>query len=1050
MTLYTTLDRSDRSVEVGLEYLRGVGVSWSPHPTKDEVRREYESLWEQLGSRPIEAITDLPRMTDADLCATLEVLIALHPSAMYTDFNLHSLVVGRMANISLVHGNDASSCSAYVWAGYVIAMEFGNYRAGFRFGRTALDLVDKGGLDRFRARVYLGFAANCNLWGRHARTSLDLIRRAYAPAQETGDVMFVVNVCACTVMTLLVIGDPLTEVEREAENGIEIARKAKFGLVVDALTGQLQLILTLRGVTPVFGSFNDTDFDESSFEQHLEADPRLAIAQGWYWNQKLQARFYAGDYVSAMAAVSKLETLLWAFTAGLPELAGFYFYGALVRAALYDAASADERSQHLDSLRRHYRQLEVWAENCPDNFENRRALVGAEIARIEGRELDAERLYERAIESAHENGFVHNEALANELAARFYAARGFKKIADTYLRDARRGYLRWGADGKVRQLDRLYPGLNPQEPVPGPVTTIGAPIEQLDLATVIKVSQAVSSEIVLEKLIDTIMRTAVEHAGAERGLLIVQQGPDLRIEAEATTSGDSITIRVDKRRLSEADLAMSVLHFVIRTQENVILDDASRHNSFAGDEYIRQRHARSVLCLPLLKQGKLIAVLYLENNLAPNVFTPSRMACLKVLASEAAISLENSRLYRELQEREAKIRRLVDSNIIGVLISDPQGQILEANDAFLEIVGYSREDLTSGRLRSTKLNPAEWQTANDLARTQIRATGSCEIFEKEYVRKDGSRVPVLVGSAAIGDTRSGTEVVAFVLDLTERKKAEREVRRLNQQLEQRIKERTAQLAEANRQLGERNEELARVSRMKSEFLARISHELRTPLNSISGFSDLLAEESEGPLGEIYSDYVLHVKQGANHLTALVNEILDLSRIEAGKIELQYEEFTAADGISEVLSVAGSLAEAKRIDLCNDVPSDLRVFADRTRFKQILYNLVGNALKFTPVGAVRISAEPGDGEVRFLVSDTGIGIPQEEHRAIFDEFHQVGPASTTLRNGAGLGLAITKRLVELHGGRIWVESAPGKGSRFFFTMLPGAAVEGEGSTIHSAI
>src|SRR5262249_54337504 len=201
----------------------------------------------------------------------------------------------------------------------------------------------------------------------------------------------------------------------------------------------------------------------------------------------------------------------------------------------------DQRPKHDEALTTHHRQLEVWAEVCPENFENRAALVGAEIARIQGRELNAERLYEQAIRSAQANGFVHNEALANELAARFYAARGFEKIAHTYRRDARDCYLRWGADGKVRQLDELYPQLREERP-PGPTSRILAPVEHLDLATVIKVSQAVSGEIVLERLIDTLMRAAIEHAGAERGLLILPRGDELRIEAKATISGDVVAV----------------------------------------------------------------------------------------------------------------------------------------------------------------------------------------------------------------------------------------------------------------------------------------------------------------------------------------------------------------------------------------------------------------------------------------------------------------------------------------------------------------------------
>src|SRR5262249_38958835 len=186
--------------------------------------------------------------------------------------------------------------------------------------------------------------------------------------------------------------------------------------------------------------------------------------------------------------------------------------------------------------------------------------------RIEGRDLDAMRLYEQAIRSAQANGFVHNEAVAWEVAARFYAARGVHKIADTYLRDARYCYLRWGADGKVRQLDQLYPQLREEKPLPGPTSTIGAPVEHLDLATVIKVSQAVSGEIVLDKLLDTLLRTAIEHAGAERGLLMLPRGAELRIEAEATTSGDTVTVCLREASVTAAALPESVLHYVVRTQ----------------------------------------------------------------------------------------------------------------------------------------------------------------------------------------------------------------------------------------------------------------------------------------------------------------------------------------------------------------------------------------------------------------------------------------------------------------------------------------------------
>src|SRR5262247_232909 len=269
----------------------------------------------------------------------------------------------------------------------------------------------------------------------------------------------------------------------------------------------------------------------------------FAPAGGRYWIRKLQARFFAGDYVSAVEASVAAHRLLWT-SPSYSETAEAHFYGALSHAACCDAARPAQYPDHVRALRAHHRQLMESAEHCPENFANRAALVGAEIARIEGRELDAERLYEQAIRSARENGFVHNEALAYELAARFYAAHGFEEFARLYLRNARHCYLRWGADGKVRQLDALYPHLRQEAPAPDARGTIGAPIEHLDLATVLKVSHAVSGELVLDTLVETLLRTAIEHAGAERGLLVLPRSGDLWIHAEAHTSGSAVVVRL--------------------------------------------------------------------------------------------------------------------------------------------------------------------------------------------------------------------------------------------------------------------------------------------------------------------------------------------------------------------------------------------------------------------------------------------------------------------------------------------------------------------------
>jgi PAS domain S-box-containing protein len=771
MDVYTTLGQSGRAIAAGLDYLRQVGIHLSPHPTDEDARREYDRIWAQLGGRTVEELIELPLMSDPVALATLDVLTRVFPPAMFTDVNLLALVLCRAVDLSLERGHSDGSCFAYVMLGQQAAVRFGDYEAASRLGQLGYDLVERRGLARFRARIYLSFGMIILPLTRHVRAGRELVRRAFEAARQTGDLTFAGYSCILLNINMLAAGDPLAETQREAENSLAFAQKMRFGFAIHSIATQLGLIRTLRGLTRNFGSLDDEQFDELRIEHHFADNPDLALSECWYWIRKLQARYLAGDYAAAVEALSQVQRLLWTSPSPL-EVAEFHFYGALSHAASCDSAAADQRQQHVEALAAHHRQLAVWAESGPENFENRAALVGAEIARLEGRELDAMRLYEQAIQSARANGFVHHEALANELAGRFYLQRGFETAGCAHLRHARACYAVWGADGKVRQFDQLYPHLREEQPAAGPRSTIATPVEHLDLRTVIKVSQAVSAEMDLDKLIDTVMRAAIEHAGAARGLLILSRRDGQQIEAEAETVGDNLLVK--RKEAALGALPQSIINYVVRTQEFVILDDASRQNRFAADTYLSEHHARSVLCLPLTTQGKLVGVLYLENNLAPRVFTPSRIAVLKVLASQAAISLESSRLYSELRDREAKFRRLVDANIIGICIWNVEGDIVDANDAFLDIVGYDRELFRSTPMRWTEMTPPEWRENDAGVLAELHATGTAPLFEKELFRKDGSRVPVLIGGALFQE--GGNEGVAFVLDLSEQKRAEVELR----------------------------------------------------------------------------------------------------------------------------------------------------------------------------------------------------------------------------------------------------------------------------------
>jgi PAS domain S-box-containing protein len=1021
--LYTSLNESKRAVAVSLDYLRYLGVEWSSHPTEEEARQEYQQIWAQLGTRTVEELIGSPLMYDLTSLGTMDVLIKLLPPAMFTDPNLLALTVCRAVNLSLEQGHSDGSCVAYVWFGAISGLHFGNYKAGFRFGRLGYELVEKGGLQRFQARTYMWFGQFVMPWTKHLRASREFTQRAYDAAYKVGDLFAVAVTFEHLTANSLATGHPLVEAQRIAENGLEFAGRARFAYFIDVIGPQLALIRTLSGLTKKFGSFDD----EASIEQHFASVPAATLPQCWYWIRKLQARFFAGDYDGALDASSKAKRFLWA-APSIFETAEYHFYSALAHAAACDSAFPDRprqlssevrpgrtKEEHLDALAAHYRQLEIWAENCPENFENRVALVGAEIERIQGQPVEAENLYEQAIRSAFENGFVHNEAVANELAARFYAARGFEKIAHTYLRDARYCYVRWGAVGKVRQLDELYPQLSEEEPVPGPASTIGTPVEHLDLATVIKVSQAVSGEIVLEKLIDTLMRTAVEHAGAERGLLLLPRGVEQRIEAEAITSGETIIVRLGEASVAQAAVPESIVHYVVRTQESVILDDAAAQPPFSWDTYIRQQHARSILCLPLINQAKLIGVLYLENNLAPHVFTPARIAVLKLLASQAAISLENTRLYRDLEKREAKIRRLVDANIMGICIWNLEGQIIEANEAFLRLVNYTREDLVSGRLSWKELTPPEWRDITEQGVVQLKATGILPPYEKEYFRNDGSRVPVLVGSAVF--ERGQDEGVAFVLDLSEQKRAEEALRRSQ-----------AHLAEAQA-------ELAHVTRVTAlgELTASIAHEVNQPLagmltNANAGLRWL---KGDPPNLSEAGDAIRRIIRDGKRAGDVISRMRSLFK-KAGTAK---ERLDLNEAIEEVVILTQSEARRHNLALRTQLAADLPpVMGDRVQLQQVVVNLILNAIEAMATVESRardlvITTQRGEGdEIRVAVRDSGIGLDPSNVERIFGPFH------TTKPGGLGIGLSISRSIVESHGGRLWAESNDGPGATFQFTLL----------------
>ncbi|HEX7841907.1 MAG TPA: AAA family ATPase, partial [Kofleriaceae bacterium] len=777
--LYTTLARSDLAVEATLEYLRRVGAEWSAHPTDDDVRREYDRIWQQLGPRSIEALVDLPPMTDPERRATTDVLTLGQPPAMFTDEKLNSLMICRVVNLSLEHGNSDASCMGYVGLGAILRLRFGEPAAGLRFGQVGFDLLERRGLLRWKARVYLGFGYRIIPWAKHPRDGVELTRRAFDAAMETGDLTWASYARFSPATLSFIAGASLEALQNDSEGALAFLQKIRFGMIIDVVMTQLQLIRSLRGLTRELGSYDDGVFSEERFEQHLADGPRLPAC--WYWIHRLQGRFLAGDYAGALAAAANARALLWAMPS-FPETAEYVFYAALACAAHHDGAPEDERPRLREELAAHHAQLATWAEHGPDNFRGRVELIGAEIARIRGEADQAARLYEQAVRTARELGFIQHEAIAYEAAARFHRERGQALVADAYVREAHVRYVRWGAEGKARQLRRAHPELELQ---PAGLSAVALRPEQLDRLSVIKASQTISSVMDKELLSRTLLGFVLEEGGARRVVLATSQDGELEIAAAATID-EPVVLTNDAR------VPRSLLSYVARTQEPVLLDAADDAGRFASDPYFADTHPRSVLCLQVRLRADSVALLYLENELVPGTFTPERLLALELLAAQAAISLENVRLLEreragrieaEVAERrglllgeatalmsqaldsrgvfEALVRLCARSFVDWALID------LEDNGALVRIAGAHRDPEKEPILRELEVRypparrPPMWETLQAgkvvevpvLTDEQIR-TDCVDEHHVELVRRLGPRsavfVPLYVRDAAVG------------------------------------------------------------------------------------------------------------------------------------------------------------------------------------------------------------------------------------------------------------------------------------------------------------
>ena len=1049
MKLYQVAGKYDDGVTVALEALRLVGVTFpeSDGEIQAAAAAELANVPINLRGRSIGELVDSPLAADATVQAIINLLVEAMPCAYIGRPKLFPLITPKAVNFSLRYGHTNQSSFAYGVFAVMLVSAVGDLATAFQYSEMSLRLNEKLENPRLRGTLLHLYGDHINFWRRHVSTGMPILEQAFLACLEVGDLVYAGFLAFETVWQAIEKGDTLQDVLALSMKYAAFAQESHNDAVYETIRLEQQFIASLQGRTRDPMSFEDGMFDEEAcFAVIVKATFGCGIV--FYRIMQQILAFVHGQYAEALEAAARAEPMLSAAMA-MPIEATYHFCHALTLTALYPAASTAQQAEYRRILADKLKKLQLWAENCPENYRNRQALLLAEIARIEGRDLDAMHLYEEAIQSARQNGFIQNEAIAYEVAARFYAARGFETIAQTYIKKARYCYLRWGALGKVRQIDRDYP-LPHEERTLSSAATIETPLEQLDLGTVMKVSQAVSGEIVLEQLVQTLMLIAVEHAGAERGLLILPYGEEHRIAAEARTGRDEVDVQLRLAPITPSDLPDSLLRYVIRTQESVILDDAAVQNLFSEDEYVRQRRPRSILCQPLVKQAKLMGVLYLENNLAPGVFTTGRLAMLELLASQAAISLDHARLYADLIQENNDRRKaeealraseerwsmLAENSSAGIGLIAPNGRFIAANLALQKMLGYTEYELQGRTI--TDISHEEDRAATE-ARIADADEGQRRVYrlEKRYLRKDGRVLWADVSSVFVPASGSNSAFFSVVIvDISQRKRAE-----------EKLHQKEISLREAQN-------ELAHVSRVTTmgELAASIAHEVNQPLAGILTNANASLRWLAGDLPNFAEarDAIRRIIRDGNRAGDVISRMRALFK----KAPAAKEPVDINEVLQDVLILTQTELQKNRVSLRTQFANDLPiVIGDKIQLQQVILNLVLNGIEamsgvaegprelcVSSQKVTEISGEAGketiegnpltDSEPVFVliaVRDSGPGLDATEVQSVFETFY------TTKSQGMGMGLAISRSIIEAHHGRLWVTANAPRGAVFQFTL-----------------
>jgi len=593
-------------------------------------------------------------MTDVQMMAALKMSIRVGMAAYFENPNLLALTCIKPVRMFLRHGNAPISPLLYTSYGIVLCGVLNEIEAGYRFGKLGLRLAEKFPAAEFKSRHL--FVHDCLIrhWKEPVRDTLDSYLDAYKYGLEVGDLEYAGLAILQHLLSSFLAGVELTKLEAGREkydHAITALRNATYIHVKNMC--QQQILNFMGKSEDPLRLLGEVYNEEVSFAEHLKENDHYALYDYYYDRLFLDYIFENPGRAleDAQLAVKYLDAV------GTLALTFVNFYESL--AALAHAATAPGERKRLRRLvKANQKKMKKWAKHAPANHLHQYELVEAERARVQRRQAKAMMFYDQAIAHARENRHLREEALGNELAAKFYLSQGREKIAKTYLREARYLYHKWGAFAKVQQLERKYGELL-QEPASAAgfetattltrtSTSTGASSGVLDMLSVLKATQAISGEIDLEKLLAKMITIVIENAGAQRGCFLIESEGEWLIEAEGFA--DQSAPRVLQSQPLGKTVAAGIVHYVSRIRETVVLGDAAHEGRFTNDAYVQQHRSRSLLCKPVIKQNDLIGILYLENDLSTNVFVPGRIEALEILSAQIAVSLENAQLYKRLEQ----------------------------------------------------------------------------------------------------------------------------------------------------------------------------------------------------------------------------------------------------------------------------------------------------------------------------------------------------------------------------------------------------------------